>query len=38
VAGSKVDVEAELRRMAGDPSHWIRDEVPGLPEEAGFTP
>lgn len=36
VGGSTVDVEAELRRLADDPSEWVRHEVPGLLDEAGF--
>lgn len=38
VGGATVDVEAELRRLADDPSEWVRHEVPGLLEEAGFAP
>ena len=38
VDDTTISVEAELRRLADDPSEWIRGEVPGLLEEAGFTP
>lgn len=36
VDGSTVGVEAELRRLADDPSEWMCGEFPGLLEEAGF--
>ena len=37
VDDTAVDVEAELRRLADDPSEWVRGETPDLLEEAGFT-